>query len=213
MSGVLIGIGTATVALNASKPHRMLAVIPLFFGAQQAAEGIVWLTLGDSRHAVLQALAVNAFLGFAVMVWPAWLPFSLRRLERDAAQKRMLSALCGAGAVFSATAAILLVHWQPWARLAHHSIAYDYQYSSSVLAQVVFLTCYVVPAVVPFFVSTTWLARTLGLTLVAAMGAAYWVQREALPSVWCFFAAILSALMLVVILRERRSHALGSAVG
>jgi hypothetical protein len=190
----------------------MLAATPLLFGAQQAAEGIVWLTLGDSRHGILQALAVNAFLGVAVMVWPAWLPFSLRRLERDAARKRRLTALCAAGAVFSAIAAILLVHWQPWARLAHHSIAYDYQYSQSVLAQVAFLTCYVVPAVVPFFVSTTWLARTLGVTLVASMGGAYWVQREALPSVWCFFAAVLSSLMLAVVLRERRLQRLSPAV-
>src|SRR5690349_19747782 len=90
LSGILIGIGTAAVARSASPAHRMLAAAPLLFGAQQAAEGVVWLTIGVPSAIVLQRLGVDVFLGFALVVWPLWVPLSLRRLERDDGRRRIL---------------------------------------------------------------------------------------------------------------------------
>ena len=62
LSGVLAGIGTVSVARNASKQTAMFASIPLIFAAQQAAEGIVWLTISGGAHAVAQRLSASAFL-------------------------------------------------------------------------------------------------------------------------------------------------------
>ena len=63
---------------------------------------------------------------------------------------------------------------------------------------------YAVVALLPFFVSTTTLARTIGTTFVVSLVVTIAVYREALTSVWCFFAAILSALILVAVIRTRR---------
>jgi hypothetical protein len=199
MSGVLAGIGAASVGANASRSHRMLAAIPLLFAAQQAAEGAVWLTVGDAGWPTVQKLAVDAFLGFAVAVWPVWLPVSLARAERDERRRRILRGLSAVGALFAVCAAALLTHWQPWARVANHSIAYEYEYGRNVPVQIFCLCAYVVPAVVPFFVSTARLARVLGAALVGSMGVAFILQRVALPSVWCFMAAVLSALVFFAV--------------
>jgi hypothetical protein len=65
----------------------------------------------------------------------------------------------------------------------------------------------VMPTVVPFFVSTARLARTIGVALAASLVVTVIVQRDALTSVWCFFAAILSGLVLLAVDRERRAEA------
>jgi hypothetical protein len=199
MSGVLAGIGAASVGANASKPHRMLAAIPLLFAAQQAAEGAVWLTVGDAGWPSVHKLAVDAFLGFAVVVWPVWLPASLARAEQVERRRRVLRVLSAVGALFGVCAAALLTVWQPWARVASHSIVYEYEYGRNVPVQIFCLCAYVIPSVAPFFVSTARLARLLGAALVASMGVAFILQRQALPSVWCFLAAVLSALVFFAV--------------
>jgi CheY-like chemotaxis protein len=73
------------------------------------------------------------------------------------------------------------------------------------LSHLVYLAAYIIPTVIPFFVSTANLARTIGVTLVMSLAATVVVQRDALTSVWCFFAAILSALVLVSVAREQRA--------
>jgi hypothetical protein len=62
LSGILIGVGTASVVRSSSPSHRLLAAAPLLFGAQQAAEGVIWLTVGDQSHATLEHLAVDVFI-------------------------------------------------------------------------------------------------------------------------------------------------------
>ena len=54
-AGVLMAIGGVSLSRASSKPLRRLAVIPTFFAAQQAAEGIVWLTIGDGTSACSDA--------------------------------------------------------------------------------------------------------------------------------------------------------------
>jgi hypothetical protein len=68
------------------------------FALQQAAEGIVWLTMDASAHATLHHAAVFAFLAFALVIWPTWVPWSLRADERNTARRKWLTRLrrCGA---------------------------------------------------------------------------------------------------------------------
>jgi len=201
LSGILIGIGAASVVRSASPSHRMLAAAPILFGAQQAAEGVVWLTVGAPSDAMVQRLAVDVFLGFALVVWPLWVPLSLQRLERDAGRRRILTGLCWFAGIVSASAAVLLSRWQSFAQVAGHSLRYDYPGTSNAALHLLLVLAYIVSTVLPFFVSTSKLARTLGLTLVLSVVAAALIRREALTSVWCFFAAILSGVIFLAVNR------------
>jgi hypothetical protein len=204
ISGVLTAVGATAIVRNSSKPHRMFAAIPLIFAAQQAAEGTVWLTM-DGGHATLHRLAVGIFLGVALVVWPTWLPFALRLVERNPARRRALGVLCWLGAAVGVYASVFLARFQPVAQVAGHSIRYDYATSGDSGSHLFYLLAYAAPTVVPFFVSTISLARTIGIMLVVSLVASAAVQRDALTSVWCFFAAILSGLILVAVAREQRS--------
>lgn len=203
-AGVLAGIGTTSLVRNRSTPLRMFAAIPLLFAAQQAAEGVVWLTIYHGDSAGLQAMAVTAFLGFALVIWPTWLPLSLLRIEVEPVRQRVLTALCMAGFMVSLYAAVLLVRWHPIAMVAGHSIRYLYSAGPSALPPGFYLAAYALPTVAPFFASSASLARVTGLALVGSLVAAVIVERDALTSVWCFFAALLSGLVLMAVMREQR---------
>lgn len=87
------------------------------------------------------------------------------------------------------------------AMVAGHRIQYVHE--ASTLGRYTLLV-YAVAAVLPFFVSTTKLVRTIGTTFVVALVVTMVLYREALTSVWCFFAAILSGLILVAVLQGQR---------
>ena len=64
---------------------------------------------------------------------------------------------------------------------------------------------YLATTVLPFFVSTARQSRTIGTALIGSLIVTILVQRDALASVWCFFAAILSGLILGAIEQARRT--------
>ena len=202
LAGVLAGTGAAAMAVNPSRPQRLFAAIPLVFALQQAAEGVVWLTMADPAPATLQRLSVAVFLGIAVVIWPTWCPLSLCLAERNSARRRVLSVMSWIGAGVSVSAVVLLWHWHPVAMVAGHSIQYVHE--ASTLSSYTVLV-YALVALLPFFVSTTTLARTIGTTFVVSLALTIVIAREALTSVWCFFAAILSGLILVAVIQARRA--------
>jgi hypothetical protein len=137
----------------------------------------------------------------------------MQRAERDPARRRILTALCWFSGGVSLSAAILLSRWQPSAQVAGHSIRYDYPGTSNAALHALLVLAYIVSTIVPFFVSTTTLARTLGITLILSVVAATLIRREALTSVWCFFAAMLSALILFAVSREQTPSQISEATG
>ncbi len=51
VAAVIAGIGA--VAIHQEKPpsHKLLALVPLLFAAQQVAEGVVWMTINRADEA------------------------------------------------------------------------------------------------------------------------------------------------------------------
>ena len=179
--------------------------MPLLFSAQQAAEGVVWFTMGNPASAGMHEIGVSVFLGFAFVVWPAYAPASLHAAERDPRRRQMLRALVLWGTIVAASMALLLTRWHPVASVAGHSIRYDNIGSDNSVLNGVLLLAYMVPTVMPFLVSSTAMARMLGGAFVVSLVATLMVERGALTSVWCFFAALLSALILFAVAREQSS--------
>ena len=197
MAGVLTAIGGASIGVSADKPRRLFAAIPLGFAAQQAAEGIVWLTIDAPAHATLHRAAVFGFLAFALVVWPTWVPWSLRVAERDTARRKWLTRLIWAGVLVSLGAVVLLTWWEPRAYIEGSSVHYNFGVPTGAVSHVLLVVAYAAPALVSFFVSTIELSNGFGAALVVSMGAALLIRAETLTSVWCFFAAGLSILIFM----------------
>lgn len=204
-SAVLFAVGAASIGRNSSRSHRVFAGIPLIFSVQQAAEGAVWWTMDVPAHAMLQRIAVDVFLGIALVVWPSWVAFSLRLVEQQSTRRRGLTALCWFGLCVSVSSVWLLTRWQPVAVTARHSIQYNFPGPGDTTLHVLLVVAYAVTTIVPFFVSTLRVARTMGGTLLVSIALTIVIQHGTLTSVWCFFAAILSGLVFVAVEVEHRS--------
>jgi len=178
--------------------------VPLMFAAQQVTEGIVWLTIADPSEQPANLAAVALFLLFALVVWPLWVPLSLLKAERKPGRRRALAVLVCCGAAVAIYAAIDLLRGRPTAQVAGHSIAYSYGTHAPALVLALYLPAYVIPSVVPFFVSSVSKAKIMGVILALALAATILLQRQALASVWCFFAAILSVFIVLGIGEDRR---------
>ena len=202
LSGVLLGVGVKSLTQSPSRRHVMFASIPLVFAAQQATEGVVWRTIDGGAHATVHRLAVVAFLGFALIVWPMWVPFSLQLIERSPARQKVLTRLVWFGVAAAVAAVVLLTRSQPVAVVAGHSIRYNRAGNATGWLKALVLLAYVAPMILPLFVSTAPLARAIGVALAMSLVLTALVERTALTSVWCFFAAILSGLILVAITRS-----------
>lgn len=186
----------------------MLAAVPLLFALQQVAEGFVWVTIEHASGSWLHRLAVAAFLGFALVVWPVWIPLAFTLPEVNPGRRRLLSVLTAIGVVVSLGATLILLRGGPSAHVAGHSIAYSYADVGPAVVVALYLPLYVIPSVVPFFVSTFRWAKVMGAVLVLALLATFVIEQRALTSVWCFFAAILSGFLVVAMAPQRRPLAL-----
>jgi hypothetical protein len=204
VSAVLAGVGVFSLARDRAPSQGMLAAVPMLFAVQQAMEGLVWVTIGHTSGNWLHRLAVAGFLAVALVLWPVWIPLALRFPERNPRRRRLLSALIAIGALVALVAAVMLLRVRPIAHLAGHRIAYSYAHAGPTVVVALYLPMYVIPSVLPFFVSTMRWAKLMGAALVVALGATFVIERRALTSVWCFFAAILSGFMVLGLAAQRR---------
>ena|SRR5690554_4072183 len=61
-------IGVATIKKTTHKSQLWFASIPLVFGVQQLAEGVLWLTLPDPEMIQIQRVATYIFIFFAQII-------------------------------------------------------------------------------------------------------------------------------------------------
>ena len=211
VAAVLGAVGVVSTGQKKADVHRLLAATPLLFAVQQVAEGMVWRTMNAPTEATLHLVSVAVFLGFALVVYPIWSPLALFLAERDARRRKILGALLAFGVCVSTYAGALLLHQQPVARIASHSITYDYDKVGSGVVLALYLPGYVLPTVLPFFISTMNKSKVMGSVLVFGLIATFVIKRQALTSVWCFFAAVMSGVIVLSVSAEHKIELIAAA--
>ena len=208
LSGVLGVVGAASIARTTQPSTRLFAAIPLFFGLQQFAEGIVWATMNAPAHVALHEVAVVCFLALALVIWPLWAPLALWHIEPSGIRRRIQRSFFILGIIIAAVATHLLLRWEPFAVVAGRSIDYQHAEMGVAIPDFVLLLAYAIPTVASFLVSTATMVRTIGMTLAVSLVLAFLIKQEALTSVWCFFAAVLSVMIFVAVTRMSESPAM-----
>lgn len=199
------------LSIHAAKKNRSmmpLAASPLFFAAQQACEGIVWVTMntGDSTS-LLHSIGMYSFLFFAAFWWPFWIPFTLYISEKKYLRKKLLSVIATIGTL---TGIIMFAGWVFYttgAKVINHHIDYPVSgYPFNILNQCVAQLLswllsigYCIATITPFFISSIKYMWVMGIAVGTGLVIAAIFYYMAFPSVWCFFAAISSALLYVIV--------------
>lgn len=195
---VLCVAGVMTTQKVQSKVQLAFAVIPFLFGVQQFAEGFVWLSLTHQQYAHWQQTATYAFLFFAQVLWPVWVPFAALLFEDKQPQKNIIFYFFVLGFLLSATEIFYLSTYHTEARIYGHHIDYLITYPKPFI--IISIIVYGVTTLIPCFISSFKKMRWFAIILASSLLFTTLIYRAWLLSVWCFFAAVLS-LVIYYILR------------
>lgn len=196
-SGLTSIAGVAAVTGARQPAHRLLAGMPLFFALQQLAEGVLWLASSGRMDAAWQTPATYMFLLAARVLWPAWVPLMVRAVDEDPGRRRALSVLLALGVLEGLLGAYALAAFPVTADLAGHHVRYGIE--APVLFRVPVDLLYYLVTVPPLLLSGHRGLRVIGVAMIAALVVSRLVYQEYFVSVWCFFAALISVLVVVVV--------------
>lgn len=200
-SAMLAGIGVATLRKVSHPSQKLFASIPLLFAVQQFSEGILWLTLRANDYGRLQDTATYIFLLFALIIWPIMVPLSVIKMEKPGARKIILKFLLATGVIVSSYYALCLLSFNVEPGIRDFHIEYRNNFPDK-LALPAFIL-YTASTILPLFVSGVKKMYIFGLLVLVSCIITGIFYREYLTSVWCFFAAIISAVIYYIITQEK----------
>ncbi len=198
-SAMLIGTGIGAIRKTERPGMLPFATVPILFGVQQFAEGILWLTFLNRDLAPWHDSSIYFFLLFAQVIWPLWVPFALWLMEPDTTRKKMLSYFMYLGGAFSIYLLYCLFVYEVSAVIEGGHIKYYLFFPNMELRR----SIYFFVTLIPFFISSLRFMKLLGGAFLVALLISYFFFLGYVISVWCFFAAVLSALILFVIMQNK----------
>lgn len=196
------------VAIRKAKENRQLALafVPIIFTFQQTAEGFLWVALSDGVFSVWKEMLTHSFLIFAQVVWPFWVPFCFYLAAKDVKRKRILEWLMVMGILVAFVLLYCLTVYPVDAAIAGKHIYYLTHYPRGMDIAAIF---YFIAVVVPPFVSDLKWAWVIGFLIFASYVVSRLFFREHVISVWCFIAALIS--VLVVLILQKNSKVAGGS--
>jgi hypothetical protein len=198
-AGVALAVIGAASIKKAQHPSQVpFASIPLIFGVQQIAEGILWLTLSQPEYVIAQQVSTYVFLFFAQILWPIWVPVAILLVEKHATRKNIQKGLVGAGILVGGYLAYCLLMFQVEAKIVGHHITYFQDYPSSFKTYGIIL--YASATVGPAFFSHIKRMWMLGATVIISYVVTAIFYDHYILSVWCFFSAIISMAIYAIML-------------
>jgi hypothetical protein len=199
-SGVVISTIGVLAVKQVNKPcQRAFAIIPLLFGFQQLAEGCLWLTLSGTDFILVREISTYGFLLTAQVLWSWLIPLSVLLMEKELRRRKTLRVMVAIGVALSVYYAYFLFFHKVTSRILDCHILYTTESPES-LALPTFIL-YLSVTIAPFFVSGIKRMYVLGLIMAFSCLATAVFYKLYLTSVWCFFAAIIS-IFIYLILRE-----------
>lgn len=210
---VLTGLGTASVTFASRRRLGtgvvLLSSFPLLFGIQQAAEGVVWLGVNGIAPAWMTAIATGVFVFAAYVLWPALGPVTGLLIEPPGTTRRKVFAVMLVGG-------FAVAGYLAYAAIADPKVPFvnpEWGGHIHYLNEFAYLPFIEYPyfafAATPLLFSSNRVAILFAAVLSAAFAATLMnYDREVMPSVWCFYAALGSAVVLVGLLMEDRRKGL-----
>lgn len=188
MGGVLLLTGAAALRRSWRTPLRWFGAIPLLFGVQQIIEGFQWLV--EKPSAVSAALGY-AYVFFAFLLWPVYVPFAFQSFESDPRRARLMRWLLAVG-IFGA---LVGVYFLTTRSLVPAEVGNHICYQITVPFENAILSAYLIVVLGAGFASTRPGARIFVIGAFLSFIISFYFYQVALTSVWCIFSAALSVLI------------------
>jgi len=205
--GIIISaIGVVTIK-KVHKPSQIVfACIPLFFGFQQIVEGVVWLTVPVPEYAGMLKIATYIFQTMALIIWPVMIPFSVLHMEKSKKKKKVLFIFLIVGAMLSLYYSYCLLFLNVTPQIRGYHVQYNTDFPVT-LTMIAFLF-YLAVTITPLFVSSIKRTHLLAILMTFSCLVTAIFFKQYLTSVWCFFAALISGVILWILNDSRKTFKL-----
>jgi len=210
-AGVTGAIGIVTLT-RVSRPRELpLAATPLFFAIQQSIEGLLWLQLPLAPDGSASTGLTLLYLLFADVFWPVYAPLAVLLVEPGAGRRPLMLLWLGVGAVVASYLLWWILSRPHGALILEGHIVYPTDSGHPVIVALGYLAA----TGLPLMLSSQRTVVALGAIILVGSVIAYTFYWEAFVSVWCFFAAAASAVILFHFEKARRHrlHAAGRTAG
>ncbi|MEO6437337.1 MAG: DUF6629 family protein [Tepidisphaeraceae bacterium] len=195
---VLLGLGTLTLK-SASRPRELpFAAIPLLFAIQQLSEGVIWLTFRYEAPQ-LNTVMTHVYSFFSHVLWPAYVPMAVLLIEPAGWRRRTLLVFVAAGVAVGAYLLHVLVAFPVVSR----TIGQHVEYVSPHFFAAAVITLYLLSTAFSPILSTHRMVKVFGVLALSSFALAYVFYATWFISVWCFFAALLSAVVYLQFLPRK----------
>ena len=210
-----LGLYSAHVARRTGqRDYVPLALTPFFFGVQQFVEGLEWTGLDQGRVEPLTSLAGLGFLFFAYCFWMIWIPWSAWSISRTTDSRGLqwrlrwvaiLATLIGVGfylpVLLNPPALQPAVHSN--GRLLYdisnlHSILHNFV-NTEPIGELVYWGF----IVIPLLVVSDRAVKLFGALIFVSIFLTWLTYSATFNSVWCFYCAVLSIVVLWIVNRPR----------
>jgi hypothetical protein len=198
---VLTTVGVIAIKKTEKKDLQFLAVIPVLFGVQQFLEGFVWLSATYESLSGFLKFSTYAFIFFAWMIWPIYIPFTIWKLEKQTIRKKILLVFVLIGLLEISIFAYVMLRYGIHAEVQELCINYRIGIESE-SAWIIALV-YLILTTFSHFISSSRKIWILGIVNIIAYCITKIYFQDHVISVWCFFAAISSLIILWIITSTR----------
>ena len=189
---VLIALGAVTLKKAGHGAELAYAAIPLLFGVQQLIEGLLWLSF-SSDVPRLNPVVTFVYSLFSHVLWPIYVPLAVLLLEPVRWRRKALAAFLTAGAAVGLYLLVNMFRFPIESRPVDGHIEYvsSHFYIAAVMVGYLAATC------ISMLFSSHKLVNVFGAAALLSFGLSYAIYRQWFISVWCFFAAALSVIVLL----------------
>lgn len=199
-SGVIGGVGVATLCRVRSAREAPFAALPLLFALHQVIEGFVWLGLDGTLSSSVLRGAAAAYVLYAQGLLPLLVPWAIWALEVQPRYRRRMIPFVALGALLSLYTLWALTAYDTRVYVRGHSIVYDNPGTEHGLLAVPYVLATCGAMFFSGYRYIVWFGVLNAIGVVVAM----WIKARAFTSIWCAYAAVVSVVIYGHFRRERR---------
>jgi len=191
VGGVVLGaIGFDVVRhVHHRRDHLAVAALPFLLAAHQLDEAFVWWGLQGHVAAGVGRVATWAYLLFAFVVLPAYVPAAVWAIEPAGRRRRIIAPFVGLGAAVSVVLFVAMVRGPVTSRLGHLHVSYGIGLHSSLVV----VSAYVVATCGSLVLSGYRRVALFGVVNLIAVAVLARLTIDGFASLWCGWAAVTSA--------------------
>ncbi len=200
VAGVAL-LPVAALSLREVRHVRELpfATLPLLFALHQLTESLVWAGLSGDVTQQTQHVATMVYVLFALPALPTLLPIAVLMLEPQGARLRVVPFVAVGAIVTAYLGYAVIAH--PVHVVQHpHALEYQVPLTQGTVWVVLYVVAVIGAPLISGYPSIVMFGalNLVGLTVAAVL------YQEAFTSLWCVYAALISLLVLVHMVRRRR---------